>query len=146
MKKHPFLCLFLLAVLLCTVLTGCTSAEDSAHAEAQTKAVIDALIADDYATVYALLQGVTTEEEFKAFYEQAVALFQNVTDYELTEVGTRVHFSLQNSYYQKTYHLMIENQVAAEINTSFFKKDGSMRGFFINIPQSESTTDVAAAM
>ena len=146
MKKRTLFCFLLLIALLTAVLTGCTSAEETAHAETLTKRMLNALIADDYATAYGLLQDVCTEADFQEFYNQAAPMFDNVTEYTLEEVGTHVNFSLKDSYYQKSYRLIIGEEVAAELKVSFFKSNGGMRAFHISIPAPQTSTDPTAAM
>ena len=143
MKTRKLLCLLLLAALLSTLLLGCTTAEETAHAETQTKVMIDALIAKDYATAYGLLANVITEAEFEQFYTQATALFAGVTAYELQTIGSYVNFSLKNSYYEKTYQLMIDGVVFAEIKSTFFKASGEMCGFRVTLPEQSTTDDLA---
>ena len=142
MKTRKLLCLLLLAALLSTLLLGCTSAEETAHAQTQTKVMIDALIAKDYATAYGLISGVVTEAEFQQFYSQATALLEGVTTYELQTIGSYVNFSLKNSHYEKTYQLMIDDVAVAEIKSAFYKASGEMCGFWITLPEQSTSDDL----
>lgn len=82
--------LILLVVSLLILLASCAGIDeilDDDEIRGYTEAMLDALISNDYNTAYGLVADTCTEQQFKAFYNQARAALQGAQDYKLTCIG-----------------------------------------------------------
>ena len=75
-------------MILCA-LTGCAQGDKDANArlEAETRTMLDSLLAGDYAAAYACVANAATEEQFSPVYEQMCEMLSGVSSYTLKQLG-----------------------------------------------------------
>ena len=88
LKKIRILTTILCIVAVLLSLSGCAKEDEAANArlEAQTRGMIDALLADDAATAYGFVRTAIGEADFPPVYAQMREMLAGVTDYTLTRL------------------------------------------------------------
>lgn len=95
--KKKLLTFAVLVIALVLVLSSC-SAEmyDDGDIRAHAETMLDAILADDFDTAYAVISDACTEPEFKSFYNQIRAELQGVTNYELECISYYTSYNVSN--------------------------------------------------
>ena len=87
MKKRRLVCVAVVA-LLCVLLCGCMSEQDTMQMEMECCAMLDALIANDYDAGRAVLtDAAASDAALKEFFEIASPQLQGIRDYTLKQTG-----------------------------------------------------------
>ena len=81
-KSALFLCMILVFSLL---LCGCSAKEDSEQSRALCENMVDCIIRDDYASAYAMIQTVASQDEFDPLWHAMRDSLKNSASYELQQ-------------------------------------------------------------
>lgn len=98
----------LMAIVLLLSLAACNPAdlaEENAEVREMTEEMLDAIIAGDRDTAYALLKNATTEAEFDAFFTQIQPYFKDMETYTLTMIGVEINTTNGVTRYTAVYRL-----------------------------------------
>ena len=89
-KKTRVLTIILCILLALCTLCGCSKedAEANSRLEAQTRGMLDALMAGDVSLAYDFIKNAATEAEFLPVYEEMRGMLSGVSDYSLRKLGT----------------------------------------------------------
>lgn len=79
----------MIVLLLCVTLAlcACMTPEENQTMKSQTQALMDAIIADDQATVRSMISSSVSAAEFETFYKQARQVFGGVDAYTLKQLN-----------------------------------------------------------
>lgn len=123
----------LMTVVLLLSFAACNPselAEENAEVREMTEDMIDAIIANDRDTAYALMKNATTEAEFDVFFNGIHPYFKDVESYTLTMIGVKINVVNGVTRYTAVYR-MTAGEVQYDITVGTSSDMEGLYGFHI---------------
>ena len=131
MKKRRLICTVVIA-LLCTLLCGCMSEQDTMQMEMESRAMLDALIANDFDAGRAVISKDTASDAaLKEFFETISPQMQGIRDYTLEQTGWETSITNGVRLNKIVFLMSVEGQPICHVTVEKISGEIGLVGFYI---------------